>query len=316
MLIALSAAALSLNTAGAADPAIVFQGETVEAVARYEIHEAVALEGGAVLIRRSDAPSENGWTRVKTGVQEETAAFAFVPNGKAPTLLIGTDDSAFVYALNGADGPAVRNVQFDNLKAREKWYTPWGGPPAVRRFAVTPDGTVYADIHVGSIMRSNDYGATWEPVEPSLHPDVHEIAVSKAKPDRVYANTANAVYVSDDRGATWTHRREGLPARYGRAVAVHPEKPDLVLASVSDGPRGGNGRLFRSENAGADWEHVNVDNGFPTSVDQNIDTKRVAFSSDGSAWVAVGKTLYMSQDSGKTWSIRWEADENIRALAP
>ena len=314
MLIALSAAALSLDTAGAVDPAVVFQGETVEAVARYEIHEAIALEGGAVLMRRSDAPNEKGWTRVKTGVQEETAAFAFVPNGKVPTLLIGTDDSAFVYALKSADGPAVRNVQFDNLEARKKWYTPWGGPPAVRRFAVTQDGTVYADIHVGSIMRSIDYGATWEPVEPSLHPDVHEIAVSKAKPDRVYANTANAVYVSDDRGATWTHRRDGLPARYGRAVAVHPENPDLVLASVSDGPRGGNGRLFRSENAGADWEHV--DNGFPASVNQNIDTKRVAFTSDGSAWAAVGKTLYMSQDGGKTWSIRWESEEAIRALAP
>ena len=315
MLIALSTAALTLEITGAADPAVVHEGETVEAVARSGPREAVMLKGGALLLRQTGESGENGeWTRVDTGVQEETAAVAFLPGNGEARLLIGTDDSAFVYLLNGADGPAVRNEQFDQLEARKKWYTPWGGPPAVRRFAVTQDGTVYADIHVGSVMRSVDFGANWEPVAPDLHPDVHEVAVSPAMPNRVYANTADAVFVSDDRGNTWVHRKKGLPARYGRAMAVHPENADLALASVSDGPRGGNGKLFRTENAGADWTHVT--NGFPASSERNVDTNRVAFAADGSAWAAVGNALYVSRDGGKTWTVRWEAAEPIRAVAP
>ena len=70
------------------------------------------------------------------------------------------------YRLVGEEGPAERVVAFDELACREEWYTPWGGPPAVRTFAKTQDGFCYADIHVGSIMRSPDEGISWEPVTP------------------------------------------------------------------------------------------------------------------------------------------------------
>ena len=39
-----------------------------------------------------------------------------------------------VYCLNG-DEPARRMESFDALECRQSWYTPWGGPPAVRSLA-------------------------------------------------------------------------------------------------------------------------------------------------------------------------------------
>ena len=38
---------------------------------------------------------------------------------------------------------------------RQSWYTPWAVRPAVRSLAHSGDW-VFADIHVGSIMRSPD----------------------------------------------------------------------------------------------------------------------------------------------------------------
>lgn len=178
----------------------------------------------------------------------------------------------------------------------------------------TKDGWVYADIHVGSIMRSPDQGDSWEPVEPTLHKDVHEVATSPSDPERVYANTYLSVYVSDDRGEVWSHRSGALRERYGRGVAVHPREPDVLLCGVSDGPSGGNvhGQLFWTEDAGDNWVHV-VD-GFPESTRKNIDTFHIRFTGDF-AWVSDENNLYHSRDKGRTFELFWKASEEITAIS-
>ena len=226
-------------------------------------------------------------------------------------LLIGTE-SAHVFRLTPA-GPALRLESFDQLECRDEWYTPWGGPPSVRSFAGSDD-CVYADIHVGSIMRSIDRGCSWEPVTPDLHEDVHQVATCADAPERVYANTAHAVYTSDDRGQTWDHRARGFSARYGRAIAVHPSDPDCVLASVSDGPHSVvNGKLYRTDDSGGSWTHVTA--GFPSETRDNIDTFQLSFSKDGRAWASVEERLYVSVDRGREWSVAWEAPQPIVAIA-
>lgn len=50
--------------------------------------------------------------------------------------------------------------------------------------------------------------------------------------------------VSHDAGATWHEAGGGLPE--GRAVAVHPDEPDLVLYAARN-------RLFLSEDGGRFW---------------------------------------------------------------
>ncbi len=50
--------------------------------------------------------------------------------------------------------------------------------------------------------------------------------------------------ISDDAGATWREAGGGLPA--GRAVAIHPDDPDLVLFA-------GRNRLYRSRDGGRFW---------------------------------------------------------------
>ena len=291
---------------GSITPESVIEEENLTCVCARERAAAVARGDGSVAIIR-DGHIEH---MEEIAIVDRIECLHLLSDDPVE-LLVGTG-SAHVFRLTPA-GPAVRLDSFDELECRNEWHTPWGGPPSVRSFAGSDD-CVYADIHVGSIMRSIDRGYSWEPVTPDLHEDVHQVATCEGAPERVYANTADAVYTSDDRGRTWDHRDHGFSARYGRAIAVHPSDPDFVLASVSDGPHSeANGKLYRTGDSGESWTHVTA--GFPSETRDNIDTFQLSFSRDGRAWASVEKQLYVSADRGKEWSVAWEAPRPIVAIA-
>jgi hypothetical protein len=277
-------------------------------VAEGRLLDAVATDDGRLAVLRKHK------TRTLEPDLDKAAVTSLLLVKEDPLeVLLGTEP-AHVFRQTG-EGAADRCAAFDALSVRDGWYTPWGGPPAVRSLAGTPDGWVYADIHVGSIMASPDRGATWKPVKPDLNEDVHQVATCPAAPDRVYANTARAVWISEDRGRSWAGRGKPLGHRYGRAIAVHPDKPDHCLASVSDGPHGKNvhGRLYRTTNAGRDWDHVA--DGFPDSTPHNIDTFHLAVTGDGTGWACVGPRLYAGPLTGGAWRQVWEAPDPIAMLA-
>ena len=304
MLIATRDTVYALDGGPTAPRDVLADGE-VQAIAEGGSIRLAALQGGAVAVL-----SRNGARTLGTGIEEPIECLLILDEDPL-RFLVGVE-APHVYAVT--DGETERLESFDALECRADWYTPWGGPAAVRSMARTRDGWVYADIHVGSIVRSADAGQSWAPVNPGLHPDVHQVAVCPAAPERVYVNTADAVFVSEDRGDSWRHRADGLPCRYGRAIAVHPEDPDCLLASVSRGPRAeGTGRLFRSSDAGRSW--VSPDAGFPETTLDNVDTFQVAFDAGGAAWASVGDRLYRSGDRGRSWAVEWKAPSPIVAIS-
>jgi hypothetical protein len=248
----------------------------------------------------------------ETGIKDRIDSLCIV-NEKPLDLLIGTTPP-YIYRID-EEGPTQRIKTFDDLEVRNQWYTPWGGPAAVRSMASTKGGWIYADIHVGSIMRSPDYGISWEPVIPALHKDVHEVTTTPKSDRRLYANTYLSVYISEDNGDSWEHRSKGLNNRYGRGIAVNPENPDTILCGVSDGPRGVNvnGQLYYTDDAGRNWIHINK--GFPESTKKNIDTFHIAYADKDVAWATDEESLFISRDQGKTWKTHWKAPDVILMLS-
>lgn len=292
----------TVYTLAESHPESVYADGRIRALARDDNRIAIVSNEGLTVI---DGGAE---TRTDLADCDRVESLDILDDGR---ILVGTEGPHILEA----DGETVAPIPaFETLEARDDFYTPWGGPASVRSFAHTTDGWVYADIHVGSIIRSPDAGRSWTPVTPDLHEDVHQVVTRRGDPDTVYANTADAVYVSEDRGDSWSHRADGLPYSYGRAIAVHPDDGACLLATVSRGPHGdADGRLYRSDDSGRSWAHVT--DGFPASHTQNIDTFQVAFAEDGWAWAAVDRNLYVSEDRGRTWSVAWTSPEPIKRIA-
>ncbi len=288
-------------------PVLIKDGINVRRVFEGEKWKIIAFSDGTFLFQGKGESK-----RIDSGIKDRIDSLCIVKEDPLNILVGCTPPN--LYRLK-EKGKAVRNDSFDRLDVRKDWYTPWGGPAAVRSLAISGDGWVYTDIHVGSIMRSNDLGETWEPVRPGLHIDVHEVATSNTDSEMVYANTYLSVYVSDDRGESWAHRSENLRNRYGRGIAVNPFDSELLLCGVSNGPRGADvqGQLYRTTNTGLEWEHVS--NGFPIRTKKNIDTFHIAFENKDLAWVTDEERLYRSEDKGQTWELFWEAPSEIMMIS-
>ena len=191
-------------------------------------------------------------------------------------------------------GEGVERIDsFDEIAGRSEWFTPWGGPPDTRSLAEDHD-TVYANVHVGGIVRSRDHGQSWEPTI-EIRADVHQVRTARG---RVLAATARGLAISHDQGDTWGYHTEGLEAEYCRAVAPCGE---YVLLSASHGPQGGDAAVYRCAPDGGRLERCRT--GLPDAIGGNIDTYWLDALPGGElAAIGIeGGGVYTSLDQGATW---------------
>ncbi len=211
----------------------------------------------------------------------------------ADGVLVGASE-ANLYRLDGGD--LTRLAAFDAVPGRDRWYTPWGGPPDVRSMAQGPDGTIYVNVHVGGVVRSTDGGTTWADTM-DIHADVHEVVADPARPGHAYAASARGLGVTGDGAGTWRFDTDGLHATYCRAVAL---SDGMVFLSASSGSGGGRAALYRRP-IGGDGAFERCTAGLPEWFSTNLDTFCLAASG---AFVVAGDadgTVYASHDDGATW---------------
>lgn len=207
-------------------------------------------------------------------------------------LLVGTSEARLL-RLKGEGFEPLKG--FDETQGRADWYTPWGGPPDTRSLSRSTDGTLYANVHVGGILRSTDRGRTWWPTL-DIDADVHQVLAHPARPKWVVAATARGLAVSRDGGDTWRFRSEDLHHRYCRAVAI---VDGVVLVSASAGPSGGRAAVYRGDLEGERLERCRA--GLPDWLPDNVDTHCLVASGPVALFGTTEGALYRSDDAGRSW---------------
>jgi hypothetical protein len=220
-------------------------------------------------------------------------------------LLVGTDEA---HLLRVGDGTVEPVRSFDDVEGREKWYTPWGGPPDTRSLSAS-HGTIYANVHVGGIVRSTDGGASWEPTI-DIDADVHQVLAHPDNAGLVLASTAWGLARSDNGGAEWSFNDDGLHASYSRAVAV---AGDALLVSASTGPRGGRAALYRRP-LQEDGPFERCTGGLPEWFPGNIDTYCLVASGSTAAFGTEDGDVFRSEDEGRSWEKAASGLPRIRAI--
>lgn len=233
--------------------------------------------------------SEGRDWRLQATADQRLTCLAPGPTG----VLVGT---AGAHLLRLADGRLETVAGFDEVAGRDRWYTPWGGPPDTRSLAHDGEGTTYANVHVGGIVASADGSRSWRPTGIDIDADVHQV-LAGAGPGLVLAACADGLAVSDDAGATWRIDDDGLHATYSRAVAV---AGDTVVVSASTGPGGDRSGLYRRP-LGATGPFERCSRGLPAWFEGNIDTGCLAATGDTVAFAAGDGSIFVSTDGGASF---------------
>jgi hypothetical protein len=234
-------------------------------------------------------------------------------SGERLTAIAATKDDVFVgtigaHVMHLVEGGTLARVEtFEELDGRDDWVQPWGAPGDVR--SITTDGrdTVWVNVHVGGVLRTQDGGEQW--VQTIDHEvDVHQVV--RAPDGRLFVATGAAGLArSDDDGATWEYTTAGLHGTYARAVAP---VDGGVLVSASTGPFTHEGAVYRLADGAATFERC--DDGVPARFDGNVDSHWIGSAGTTAVLVAPDATLYRSDDAGATWRVLTAELPQARAL--
>ncbi len=202
---------------------------------------------------------------------------------------------------------------FDGLARGKALYAGASQGPAtihLHGLAVDPnnDDVVYAgsiyDAHSPTnfplkgahLWKSTDGGKSWKESDEGFpHEEktaIHDIAVDPQNTHILYAATTShesekglGMYQSTDAGKTWKEINNGLQNKDIGAIAIHPERTEMLLAATSGG-------IYKSTNAGALWKKTSSPSSFDVEYINDEPDVVYASTNDG---------VLKSRDFGDLW---------------
>ncbi|HEV2391268.1 MAG TPA: hypothetical protein VG146_02790, partial [Verrucomicrobiae bacterium] len=183
------------------------------------------------------------------------------------------------------------------------------------QIASSDDGRVLiAAADLGSLYVSTNSGAAWTAATNA--PDTYWVCVCISADGSKMAGGVDggSIYVSSDYGVTWS--QTDAPINYWKSITCSADGSKLAAAAISDGlynqvP----GQIHLSKDSGATW--FTPDSTATNSQEYSEFWLAIASSSDGSKLVAAnaGGSIYISEDSGNTWSLTGAPYENWFSVA-
>lgn len=264
----------------------------------------------------SDAPDAPAldmiWTIAPGGTDQPGTLWA----GTLPGGLFRSDDRGGSWRL------------IDSLWAvpeREKWFGGGYDHPGIHSVLVDPRDSrrITLGVSCGGVWMSEDGGESWAqgghglradflPPELATDPtsqDPHLIAHCAADPDRVWCQHHCGIFVSSDRGRSFTEIAPVAPSAFGFAVAVHPARPDTAwfAPAVKDEcriPVDGRFVVTRTDDAGRTFR--SQAEGLPGDRSYDLVYRHALVVDDSGDRLAMGSTtgnLWASADGGENWRL-------------
>ena len=241
--------------------------------------------------------------------------------GDARSCAVGPDGSywagvepAMVHRSDDGGHSWIRCDAIDSLPTRADWtFPPPPHEPHVLSIAFLPGepDCVLAGIEVGGVILSRDRGASWSELNAGVYVDVHSVRADPGAPGRLVAVTGRGFYASEDGGASWEQRMQGVGNRYTIGLQVNPERAGELLVTSGDRPPGLNGRVYHSLDAGRSWVEL-----VGSDLPETSRRAPVPFFGDGAAWLATDTGgLLRAEDPRAAWKLVRELPVRINAVA-
>jgi hypothetical protein len=236
------------------------------------------------------------------------------------TVYAGVEDAAIFKSTDG--GQNWQELSGLRQHGSGSRWQPGAGGMGLHTILLDPvnHGRIYIAISAAGVFRSDDDGASWEPMNRGLRsqyipdPDadvghcVHRIAFHPSRPDVLFMQKHWDVMRSDNAAESWREVSGNLPSDFGFPIDVHAHEPETiyVVPIKSDGehyPPEGKLRVYRSRTGGNEWEALT--NGLPQeNCYVNVLREAMAVDSLDSCGVYFGTTggqVYASADAGDHW---------------
>ncbi len=206
---------------------------------------------------------------------------------------------------------------------RAEWAGGGYDHPGIHSIAIDPRDArrITVAISTGGAWQTRDGGGSWSVAAQGMYAeymppekkfdqnmqDIHRLVQCAARPDVMWTQHHNGVFRSTDGAKSWQEVTAIQPAKFGFAVAVHPQDPDvawfvpavkdecrvpvdakLVVARTRDG-----GKSFEVLRKGLPQEHA-YDLVYRHGLDVDETGNRLAFGSTTGG-------LWLSEDQGDSW---------------
>ncbi len=260
----------------------------------------------------ADAPSvDQIWSLECGGGQEAGMLWA----GTLPGALYRSTDHGDSWAL-------VESLW--NRPERKSWFGGGYDDPGIHSICVDPRDPrcLTVGVSCGGVWHSRDSGASWElrtqglwaaymPPDQKNTPEIqdpHRIASCASQPDVLWCQHHNGVFVSRDRGMSWSECEDIQPSNFGFAVAVHPENPDIawLAPAVSDEcrvPVDLDLVVTRTHDGGKSFDILSED--LPNTNAFDLIFRHCLEVDDTGETLAMGSTtggLWISENGGDSWA--------------
>jgi photosystem II stability/assembly factor-like uncharacterized protein len=203
-------------------------------------------------------------------VAESDSNIIYVGTGESPIRGVSTSHGDGVYKSSDA-GRTWVHLGPDKTRQISKIVVDPKNPDVVY---VGAQGSPWAATEERGVYRSIDGGANWERVLfINMDTGVSFLSMDASNPRVIYAamwdhrrepwnvrsgGPGSGLYKTTDGGDSWQKLEQGLPSLMGNTgISVSRANPDRVWAMIE----AVDGGVFRSDDAGQTWKHVNDDPG-------------------------------------------------------